>query len=250
MAKYEFIPEKVFKQRRDKEQIPVTYLPDGSYGWVKEKDIFHLTDGVITERIQNSKKKKNKLEQTLDDSYQQIQGGYSYTDFRHDLDLAEDASNGLFEEDEQQVKKRKVSSKQESELEKNCDTAWRFRYLLQKGLIQRKTDASEQDLKAADETLKEMEEYDAKVKVTAEILKRTKLHKVLREIIKKDQLGKQPYNLHERCRGLLTNWADEIEVIKKDKHSKGNGEFHMKNHSRDLSDVSDMMHGAIKVEKA
>lgn len=347
VAKYEFIPPAVIRSRKDKATIPILYVPSGEYSWVKEKDIYELTDTMIEERLNNPKKKKQRVEQELDESFDLVKDGYTYEQFRHDFNITDDQDNGLYNDnddnqeqpqleaskpkpkpkkkvatketdkkvlskptttavtspssalttstkkklvlpkeankktkaessppksrststgnsEEPETKKRKIKHEHTGSINndvpvgsvesKERDAAWRFRYLLQKGLIQRKSEVTEEDLQNADKVFKELEEFNQTTGFSVAMLKHTKLHKVLREILKKEKYGQSPYNFHEKCKALLESWSLFIEELKKEKHHSGsesNNENSSVNghHHRDLSDVSDLTANGTTKEK-
>lgn len=233
----------MFLKRKSKDQIPVVYFDEGTYGWLRAKDLTFLTPEDVERSLQGLQQKN--ADPRLVACYEQVSGGYTYEDFRNELGDAEEnhlydnipkperkrksaspKSESADEGDTNEVKKRHRHQKFEN---KDHEVAWRFRYQLQKGLIQRKTPVEDKDIEAGSDTMALLEQFSKEGKVTVDVLRATKIHKVLREILKKDILSKKPYNLHDRSRKLLHLWVDLLEELRKDKQGA--------DHSRMLSDA-------------
>jgi hypothetical protein len=116
-------------------------------------------------------------------------------------------------------KKRKTSiveAKKEDDPEILKEKAHEFRYRLQKGLVQRGTPPDESDMEACSDVMTELEKFSPKM--TLELLKHSKLHKVLRAIIKIDYLDRpEDYRFHTRAEELLLQWEKLILSIKNEK---------------------------------
>lgn len=137
---------------------------------------------------------------------------------------------------------RKLKEEQEVTKDVQLETSWKFRYHLQKGLLQRKSEPSKEDIIDALKELQKLKVFDQNGGVTTKVLGITKLHKVLKEILKKPKFS----DLHSICKELLESWLEIIDAIKKEKQA----DSFQHNNSRDLSDVSEIKHtpSSIKAE--
>jgi hypothetical protein len=118
------------------------------------------------------------------------------------------------ESEERQMNGKKI--KEEETEEQKTSKVQTFRAKLQRGLLQRKDEPTEEELKICSGVLKELEDFSPLI--TTELLKVSKLHKVLRAILKVDSL-RNPYNFqfHERAGNLIVAWSDFIHEIKLEK---------------------------------
>lgn len=89
-----------------------------------------------------------------------------------------------------------------------------FRYVLQKGLIQRKDLPSEEEQLKCSAVLKEVEQFAPKM--TEELLKYSKLHKVMRAMMNLNNLDPD-HQFSKRCQDVLLGWGHLIVKIKNDK---------------------------------
>lgn len=89
-----------------------------------------------------------------------------------------------------------------------------FRYKIQKGLIQRNDEPSESELEACSQYLTDVQEFSPKM--NAELLGYSKLHKVMRAILKLPHL-EDKHDFHKRAGDLLIDWSDIILELKPDR---------------------------------
>lgn len=130
------------------------------------------------------------------------------------------------EDDTKNKKAKKINTGELTEEEKIAKVQF-FRSKLQRGLLQRKDFPSPEELKTCSDILEELEEFSGYI--TIDLLKVSKLHKLLRAIFKFDQLkNPEGYNFHKRAEDLLVKWESLIHEIKSKKEkssdsSNGNG---------------------------
>lgn len=106
--------------------------------------------------------------------------------------------------------------KKELTEEERLQQLWLCRIKLQKSLIQRDNDEkpNADELSTSRLILKKLVDF----KINLELLKTTKIHKVLKCIIKDKSLEfPESFKLHDQCQELLTKWAGLIEEIKLEK---------------------------------
>lgn len=140
----------------------------------------------------------------------------------------------------------KTTSQEEQQLQ-----LWLCRIKLQRSLIQRNqpvtpTDRKQyppptaKELKIARLILNRLNDYA----VTLEMLRNTKIHKVLKCILKVDDLEyPDTFELHGKCRFLLAKWAPLLESLKDEKSQKSSGDeppgiAHSNTNNLEDSDVS------------
>lgn len=114
------------------------------------------------------------------------------------------------------VKDEKEKDRIKKEYETKC---LQFRSKLQRGLIQRKTEPTEEELKTASDYLKQLEEFSSKI--TIDLLRISKLQKVLRAILKIPGLERpEDFKFHDRSSRLLVEWNDIITELRNEKALK------------------------------
>lgn len=140
----------------------------------------------------------------------------------------------------------KTASQEEQQLQ-----LWLCRIKLQRSLIQRNQPVTPADrkqypppsgkeLQIARLILNRLNDYT----VTLEMLRNTKIHKVLKCILKVDDLEyPDSFKLHEKCRFLLAKWAPLLESLKDEKSQKASGDdaprtTHSNSNNLEDSDVS------------
>ncbi|GMM33968.1 Pdp3 protein [Saccharomycopsis crataegensis] len=277
IPKYCHLTKKVLNARKSASKIPVFYYDQGDYGWCDEKNVHLLDEALLNEKLKAIDKNGKVDDSGLADNFKSISTGISYMEFRREVaDDEADYNNGYYSDEDDpnrekktkeaecEPKKKATSAKKaraasegvgDTEHKKKkakhdhgsgsgtndkvLETSWRFRYILQKGLIQTKKEPTREACEEAAKTLGEMEQFYKKNKITVTILKTSKIHKVLRELLKKDSL-KGSHDLHKSCSSLLQDWAPVIEELRKDKHGNGSGASNNGHHSRNLSDVSNI----------
>lgn len=105
---------------------------------------------------------------------------------------------------------------------------WLCRIKLQRSLIQRNQPVTPRDPKqfpppTVDELLvaRLILHRLAEFPLNVELLRETKIHKVLKCILKDDDLAyEESFKLHEKCNELLDKWKDMIESLKLEKQAK------------------------------
>lgn len=132
---------------------------------------------------------------------------------------------------------------------------WLCRIKLQRTLIQRNQPVTPTDPKqfpppTADELLVARLILHRLVDfpVDVDLLKKTKIHKVLKCILKDEDLEyPQSFQLHEKCEELLAKWQSMIEGLKSEKSSRGPRSGHESRLSSQAPDDSEV--SAIDAEK-
>lgn len=140
-----------------------------------------------------------------------------------------DADNGPETNGKHKSKKENGSASPKAMSEKDRQHHfWLCRVKLQRSLIQRNQSATPKDPKqfpppTVDELsfarliLNRLDLYP----VNVELLRETKIHKVLRCILKDEDLAyPDSFRLHEKCEELLKKWKEPIDQLKNEKQSK------------------------------
>lgn len=87
------------------------------------------------------------------------------------------------------------------------------RVTLQKTLFARSDFPNEDELKACSDVLNRLEYFSSKSCISVNILKNTKIHKVLKAMIKIDQLRETKYEFHSRCAKMLDQWRGVLAEL-------------------------------------
>lgn len=121
---------------------------------------------------------------------------------------------------ERAVKKVKKSPVVEEEVEAKPQDlkkiACGFRLKLQRGLLQRKDEPTEEELSRLSDIFKELEEFSDTIDI--ELLRVSKLHKVLKAITKASGLERpDDFKFHERSSKLMVKWSDPIRQLHEEK---------------------------------
>ncbi|KAF2467570.1 uncharacterized protein BDR25DRAFT_63824 [Lindgomyces ingoldianus] len=116
--------------------------------------------------------------------------------------------------DSEETEAAKVEEKPMTEaerLEKREKSVLYLRHRLQKGFLSRDQAPKEEEMANMSEYLKQLEAY--KDDLEAEVIKKTKVHKVLKAIIKLDSIPKEEeYEFKKRSNDLLGSWTGQLAV--------------------------------------
>ncbi|KAH3678993.1 hypothetical protein WICMUC_001307 [Wickerhamomyces mucosus] len=114
--------------------------------------------------------------------------------------------------------RKKVSEKEDYIVEDRKQLAINFRAKLQRGLIQRKDKPTADELLGCSTILEDLEKFSEDGHIDSEILKFSKIHKVLKAITKQPGLERSSdFKFHTRSIQLLLKWEDFIREIRKEK---------------------------------
>ncbi|CAH6720512.1 PWWP domain-containing protein [[Candida] jaroonii] len=121
-------------------------------------------------------------------------------------------------------KEKPIKVKDKPTEEEKLEQLWLCRIKLQKSLIQRNNnEATIDDLSISRLILHKLADFPMELN----LLKKTKIHKVLKHILKEQKYElNESFKLHEKCRELLDKWSNMIDSIKREKE-------------HDLSDIKD-----------
>lgn len=129
--------------------------------------------------------------------------------------------------------------------EEKLQQLWLCRIKLQKSLIQRDStnEPNADELSTSRLVLRKLAEFD----VNLELLKTTKIHKVLKCIIKDKNLEyPESFKLHDKCQELLNKWSNLIEEIKLEKTAKFLNSREKINESNDIKDGKEMKFASVE----
>lgn len=124
-------------------------------------------------------------------------------------------------------KDQKESSPKERSPEERQHQLWLCRIKLQRSLIQRNQPVTPSDPKQYPPPTTEELQIAALIlqrlvdfPISVELLRSTKIHKVLKCILRDEDLAyMDSFKIHDKCKDLLDRWASHIDVLKAEKHS-------------------------------
>ncbi|KAI0462588.1 hypothetical protein LJB42_004082 [Komagataella kurtzmanii] len=114
----------------------------------------------------------------------------------------------------------KVVSSPESEYtyEKKHNAMRFFRANLQKSLLSRSEPPAYEDLKRSNNTLEKLEKFNEVTDVSVDLLRSSKLHKVLKAILKVPELERpDDFKFHTRSQAVLNSWGPYLEELKQER---------------------------------
>ncbi|CDK26714.1 unnamed protein product [Kuraishia capsulata CBS 1993] len=227
------LPPEVLKSKPKKGRTwPVCYFAEATFNWDSERTLSPLTTEMCHSFLKKSSGKKAKR---LVMAYEIALENPSLDEIIGSLNIdAEESSKAKPKQEPQIVasnspRKKKTdsnkSSKSSTPQPKRSYTdaeketlAKSYRAKLQKGLVIRETQPSIEELQHCSSVLSHLEEFQATIGVSLELLKTSKLHKVLKAIIKIPKLERpEDFQFHKRCEKLLSDWTDLISAIKNEK---------------------------------
>ncbi|ANZ76653.1 BA75_03451T0 [Komagataella pastoris] len=118
------------------------------------------------------------------------------------------------------IGKAKVVSSPESEYtyDKKHNAMRFFRANLQKSLLSRSEPPSDEDLKRSNNTLEKLEKFNEVTDVSVDLLRSSKLHKVLKAILKVPELERpDDFRFHIRSQAILNSWGPYLEELKQER---------------------------------
>lgn len=229
------------KRGRLFKHVPVRFFGDNSFAGVAFQNVHRLTEEKLSERNPANPELIDALEEAAAYRYPEdfisilidegsISSPEEFIELPNILTLPEDldqavskkrSAEGDDDDDNNddthitKTKKKKSAPVEDMSTDKLKHKVHDFRYRLQKGLIQRDDTPTDDELKACSDVLKELETFSPHI--TLELLKYSKLHKVLRAILKIPSLKESTYKFHERAENLLIEWENMILSIKNEK---------------------------------